>query len=83
MVTASHWTIGQTAILWLMTFVVGIGHFSHCIASSREIISAVFAGSVSFVRYIYWLALATSGDMLGGVPIVTLLNLGQVQAGEA
>ena len=24
----------QIAVIWLMTFVVGIGHFSHCIASS-------------------------------------------------
>ncbi len=83
MVTASHWTIGQIAVIWLMTFVVGIGHFSHCIASSGEIMSAVFAGSVPFARYLYWLGLATSGNILGGVLIVTLLNFGQVKAGEA
>jgi formate/nitrite transporter FocA (FNT family) len=83
MVTASHWTIGQIAVIWLMTFVVGIGHFSHCIASSGEIMSAVFAGSVPFLHYLYWLALATSGNILGGVLVVTLLNFGQVKAGEA
>ena len=44
MVTASHWTIGQIAVIWLLTFVVGIGHFAHCIASTGEIMSAVFAG---------------------------------------
>ncbi len=82
MVTASHWTIGQIAVIWLMTFVVGIGHFSHCIASSGEIMSAVFAGSVAFAHYLYWLSLATAGNILGGVLIVTLLNFGQVKAGE-
>ncbi len=82
LVTASHWTIGQLAVIWLLTFVVGIGHFAHCIASTGEIISAVFAGSVPFTRYLTWLGLATSGNILGGVTIVTVLNFGQVKAGE-
>ena len=41
LVTASHWTIGQIAVIWLLTFVVGVGHFAHCIASTGEIMSAV------------------------------------------
>lgn len=83
LVTASHWTIGQIAVIWFLTFVVGVGHFSHCIASSGEIMSAVFGGSVSFVRYLEWLATATCGNILGGVTIVTLLNFGQVKVDEA
>lgn len=82
LVTASHWTIGQIAVIWLLTFVVGVGHFSHCIASTGEIMSAVFAGAVPFSRYLQWLALATTGNIFGGVTIVTLLNFGQVKAGE-
>jgi len=82
MVTASHWTIGQIAVIWLLTFVVGIGHFAHCIASSGEIMSAVFAGQVPFVHYLHWLWLATAGNIIGGVLIVTLLNFGQVKVGE-
>ena len=82
MVTASRWTIGQIAVVWLLTFVVGLGHFAHCIASRGEIMSAVFAGSVDFSRYLQWLAVATAGNILGGVVIVTLLNFGQVKAGE-
>jgi formate-nitrite transporter family protein len=82
MVTASHWTISQIAVIWLLTFVVGIGHFAHCIASTGEIMSAVFAGAVPFGRYLQWLALATAGNICGGVTLVTLLNFGQVKAGE-
>lgn len=82
MVTASHWTIGQIAVIWLLTFVIGIGHFAHCIASTGEIMSAVFGGAVPFSRYLQWLALATSGNVVGGVMIVTVLNFGQVKAGE-
>jgi formate-nitrite transporter family protein len=81
-VTASHWTIGQIAVIWLLTFVVGIGHFAHCVASSGEIMSAVFAGQVPFLLYLHWLAMATAGNITGGVLIVTLLNFGQVKVGE-
>lgn len=83
LVTASHWTIGQVAVIWILTFAVGIGHFSHCIANTGEIMSAVFAGSVPFTRYLEWLALAVAGNACGGVTIVTLLNFGQVKAGES
>lgn len=82
MVTASRWTIGQIAVVWLLTFVVGVGHFAHCIASTGEIMSAVLGGAVPFSRYLQWLALATTGNIVGGVLIVTLLNFGQVKAGE-
>ncbi len=83
MVTASHWTIGQISVIWLLTFVVGVGHFAHCIASSGEIMSAVFAGGVEFPHYVIWLLVATSGNIFGGVMIVTLLNFGQVKVGES
>ncbi|HKD84800.1 MAG TPA: formate/nitrite transporter family protein [Terriglobales bacterium] len=82
LVTASHWTIGQIASIWLLTFVVGAGHFAHCIASTGEIMSAVIAGAVPFGRYLQWLGLATSGNIFGGVTIVTVLNFAQVYAGE-
>ena len=51
MVSASHWTIGQIAVVWLLTFVVGIGGFSHCIATSGEILSAVVTGNLSVATY--------------------------------
>jgi len=41
MVSASHWTISQIVIVWLLTFLVGIGHFAHCVATSGEILAAV------------------------------------------
>lgn len=82
MVTASHWTVGQILVIWLLSFVVGMGHFAHCIASSGEIWSAVFAGLVPVPQYFRWLAFATMGNIVGGVMIVSLLNYGQVKAGH-
>jgi formate/nitrite transporter FocA (FNT family) len=78
-VTASHWTIGQLAMVYLLTFVVGIGHFAHCIAGSGEVLSAVVAGAVPVAGYLGWLAPATMGNICGGVLIVSLLNYGQVK----
>jgi formate/nitrite transporter FocA (FNT family) len=79
MVTASHWTIGQLAMTWLLTFVVGVAHLAHCIATSGEILSAVVHGDAAFVAYAHWLLLATLGNIAGGIVIVSLLNYGQVK----
>jgi formate/nitrite transporter FocA (FNT family) len=82
MVSASHWTIGQVAMIWLLTFIVGAGKFAHCIVTSCEILSATMAGSVSAAVYLHWLLPATLGNIAGGVGIVSVLNYGQVRAQE-
>ena len=79
-VSASHWTIGQVAMIWLLAFVVGVGHYAHCIATSGEIIAASIGGPVPMSSYFYWLLFATAGNIVGGVTIVSLLNWGQVHA---
>ncbi len=78
LVSASHWTIGQIAVIWLLTFIVGVGRFAHCIAGSGEIISSVLAGQVAAGSYLHWLCFATLGNIVGGVTLVSLLNWGQV-----
>lgn len=78
-VTASHWTIGQLAIIYLFTFVVGAGRFAHCVAGSCEILTAAFSGAIRFSDFWAWLVPATSGNIFGGVLIVSLLNYGQVK----
>ena len=76
-VTASRERIGQLAVVWILTFVVGVGKFSHCVVTSSEIISAVIAGRVALGSYLQWLMLATSGNIVGGVVIVSVLNYGR------
>ena len=78
-VTAAHWTIGQLAMVWLLTFVVGVGRFSHCIVTSGEILSAVLSGALPAIAYLRWLAPATLGNIVGGVVMGSLLNYGQVR----
>jgi formate/nitrite transporter FocA (FNT family) len=82
MVTASHYTIGQLAVIYLFTLLMGVGHFAHCVASSCEILASVLAGANSVGTYLRWLLPATLGNIAGGVVIVSLLNYGQVAAGE-
>src|SRR5438270_5813327 len=53
MVTASHWTIGQVAMIWLLTFIVGVGHFAHCIVTSCEILASTLARSVTPGAYLH------------------------------
>jgi len=79
MVTASHWTIGQVVVIWLITFVVGLGHFAHCIAASGEILAASFGHLIPFTAYLRWIGPAVAGNIVGGVTIVSLLNWGQVK----
>ena len=82
MVSASHWTIGQIGVTWMLTFIVGAGHFSHCIASSAEIVAAIMSGICTSAITFQWLLPATLGNILGGVSIVSLLNFGQVRGGK-
>src|ERR1051326_8010266 len=79
--SASQWTIAQIVVTWMLTFIVGAGHFSHCIASSGEIVAAVMSGHLHFSNYFQWLLPATLGNIVGGVAIVSLLNYAQVRMG--
>jgi formate/nitrite transporter FocA (FNT family) len=77
-VSASRFTIAQILAIWLLTFVVGAAHLAHCIAGSTEILAAVLAGKASVGTYLYWLSAAATGNAVGGVVIVALLNYAQV-----
>jgi formate/nitrite transporter FocA (FNT family) len=78
LVSASQRTIGQIVIIWMLTFMLGVAHLAHCIASSCEILASVANGTTRPGAYLAWLAAATLGNIAGGVLIVALLNYGQV-----
>jgi formate/nitrite transporter FocA (FNT family) len=77
LVTASHSISGSMMLIWLLAFVVGLGHFAHSIASSGEALSAVMGGRLSWGAYFHWLWPAVLGNIVGGVGLVTLLEYGQ------
>lgn len=79
LVSGSHSITGSMAVIWALTFIVGLGHFAHCIATSGEILVAVLGHAVSPLGFLRWLTFATLGNIAGGVLLVTLLEYGQVK----
>jgi formate-nitrite transporter family protein len=82
LVSGSHSITGSVMLIWLLTFVVGLGGFAHCIATSGEILAAILDHQLALSRYFTWLAPATMGNICGGVLLVTLLEYGQVKGGD-
>lgn len=79
LVEATDSSIARLGIIWALIVVVGLGGLDHCVASSIEVLSAVFDGSVGLDRFFGWLGTVTVGNILGGVFIVSVLNYGQIQ----
>lgn len=79
LVSGSHSITGSVALIWVLTFIVGVGHFAHCVATSGEILSAVLSRAIPASAYLRWLLPATLGNICGGVVLVTLLEYGQVK----
>ncbi len=79
LVSGSHSITGAVMLIWTMTFIVGLGHFAHCIATSGEILAAVLKGQLPMMQYVSWLAPATAGNIIGGCLLVTLLEYGQAK----
>jgi formate-nitrite transporter family protein len=82
LVSGSHSITGSVMIIWMLTFVVGLGNFAHCIAASGEILAAVLSGKAGWMSYPTWLLPAVAGNICGGVGMVTLLEYGQVIYGN-
>ena len=78
LVSGSHSITGSVALIWTMTFVVGLGGFAHCIATSGEVLAAVMTHHASWLSYPAWLFPAVAGNICGGVGMVTILEYGQV-----
>jgi formate/nitrite transporter FocA (FNT family) len=83
LVSGSHSITGSVIIIWMLTFVVGLGSFAHCIATSGEILSAVLTRQLDWLSYLHWLWLAVAGNVCGGVLMVTLLEYGQAILAKA
>ena len=64
LVSGSHSITGSVMLIGLLTFVVGLGNFAHCIATSGEILAAILDHQLTFSRYFAWLGPATLGKHL-------------------
>ena len=79
LVEASETATGQIMVIFALTFLVGLGGFDHCIATTVEAFSALLDGPLSLGDLTGWLAVTTLGNIAGGVLIVAAINYGQVR----
>ena len=69
-------------VILIMTYVIGLGSFTHIVAGSAEALFLVWNGSISWWSYAGGYALPTLiGNVLGGIALVSALNHAQVVAG--
>lgn len=82
LVSGSHSITGSVMVIWMLTFIVGLGDFAHCIATSCEVFVSILSGHLAWSAYVAWFAPAVLGNICGGVGLVTILEYGQVIYGE-
>jgi formate/nitrite transporter FocA (FNT family) len=70
-------------VIFLLTYLVGIGGFAHIIIGSIEGLCLVFTGAQPWLSFMgNYFAPALIGNIVGGVSLVAALNHAQVVAGE-
>jgi formate/nitrite transporter FocA (FNT family) len=82
LVSGSHSITGSVLVIWILTFIVGLGNFAHCIATSCEVMVTVLTGHAPWTAYTGWFFPAVAGNICGGVGLVTILEYGQVMIGR-
>ncbi|MDS7967540.1 formate/nitrite transporter family protein [Acinetobacter sp. V117_2] len=66
-------------LIFFMTYLIGLGDFTHVVVGSTEISYLVWQGDASISEYIFnFLIPTTIGNIIGGTGVFTLLIYGQV-----
>lgn len=82
LVSGSHSITGSAIVIWVLMFIVGLGDFAHCVASTCEIFVTVLTGHIPWIAFPRWFFPAVAGNVCGGVGLVTILEYGQVMHGH-
>lgn len=73
----------QVPVIFIMTYLIGLGGFAHVIVGSVEVLYLVLTGQANVVTYLSGLFLpALIGNVIGGFVLVTWLNHAQVTSGD-
>ena len=74
---------GKVAVIVILTYAVGLAHFSHSIAGTVEASYAAFNGQVGYgTAFVKYLPASLIGNILGGVSLTAAVNHAQVAAGR-
>lgn len=81
LVPAAHHA--KITVIVLMTYLIGIGGFTHIIVGSVEMLFLVFDGRLSMADYMLMFALPTlAGNIVGGSLIFALISHAQVRSDD-
>lgn len=79
LVEGSDTVTGRVAVIWGLAFIVSIGSFDHCIATTVTAFAALLEGDLALGEMLGWFAPVLLGNIVGGVAIVAAINYGQVR----
>ena len=66
-------------VIFFMTYLIGLGDFTHVVVGSTEMSYLVWQGEASLGEYLFnFLIPTTIGNIIGGTGVFTLLTYGQV-----
>jgi formate/nitrite transporter FocA (FNT family) len=72
----------RVTVIVILTYLIGLGHFSHIIAGSVETLYLVVSGGAGWHDYVVdFFAPTLLGNLIGGIALVSALNHAQVTAG--
>lgn len=81
---AARDTMSQLVIVWLTTFVIGLGGLHHSIAGTTEVLTGLFAhAGVTVGDFFRFLGIAVVGNAIGGTVMVAALKFSHVHATRA
>jgi len=74
----------RVTIIFILTYLIGLGGFYHSIAGAVKVLYAVMTGSAGWTDFLFgFLPPVLLGNIVGGVALVAALGHAQVAAGEA
>ncbi|WP_281541161.1 formate/nitrite transporter family protein [Maribacter aestuarii] len=70
-------TIGQIAVIYIITFIIGLSGLHHSIVGNIEVFTGlILSPDISFLTYLTFIVLALFGNAMGGVVFVGILKYG-------
>jgi formate/nitrite transporter FocA (FNT family) len=80
LVGSSPRTIAQIAVIYIVTFLIGMGGLHHSIAGSVEMFAAMFLSTeFTYQMAVRFIAVALIGNLVGGSCFVALLNYASIR----
>lgn len=77
---ASPFGVGQILLIYVTTFLIGLGGLHHSIVGTSEVLVAGFTGApISISGALGTLAIAVIGNLIGGALFVAALNYGHLR----